>query len=62
MGVLDAFRQGGGLRPSVDTSQAVAYAGKLAAALVRVRPEKVTKHYGAILLARTRAYASYSPS
>ena len=32
MGLLDAFRRGGGLRPSVDTSQAVAYAGKLAAA------------------------------
>lgn len=44
-----------------DTSQLTAYAGKLTAAIVKVRPEKVTKHYGTILVARTRAKASGRP-
>jgi hypothetical protein len=46
---------------NIDVSQAVSYAGKLAAAVTKVRPEKQTKHYGTILLARTKAYASGRP-
>lgn len=42
-------------------SQVVNYAGKVAAAVTKVRPEKLTKHYGTILLARTKAYASGRP-
>lgn len=49
------------MKLKLDVSQAIAYAGKLAAAATKVRPEKVTKHYGTILLARTKAYASGRP-
>lgn len=49
------------MKLKLDVSQAIAYAGRLAAAATKVRPEKVTKHYGAILLARTKAYASGRP-
>lgn len=49
------------MKLKLDVSQAIAYAGRLAAAATKVRPEKVTKHYGTILLARTKAYASGRP-
>lgn len=44
-----------------DMSQVTALAGRLTRAATKVRPEKTTKHYGQMLLARTRAKASGRP-
>lgn len=49
------------MKLSFDMSQVVDYAGRLARAATKVRPDPVAKRLGTILLARTRAYASGRP-
>lgn len=50
-----------GLKVTIDTSAAVRLAGRFARAVTRTRPDKVTKHWGSVLLGRTRAHASGRP-
>lgn len=49
------------MKLKVDTTQLWSYAGKLARAATKTRPDKLTRSYGEMLLARTRAYASGRP-
>lgn len=49
------------MKVSFDMTEAVALAGRLTRAVTKVRPEKTTKHFGQMLLARTRAKASGRP-
>ena len=45
----------------LDTSQVTAMAARFAKAATRVKPDKVTKHFGAVLLLKTKAFASGRP-